>query len=122
VAKQEQNSHNLKNGYFMIRDNIKLFTKTNIPFVPLPTRRDTLVLQVGGWAWGSQPHPIKPLIVGKILMTAGGQKHLTRSSKTEDLEMRTWNALSPYRSGALPERTGVGGRPNIRLLDSDEKI
>jgi hypothetical protein len=23
------------------------------------TKRDTLVLQVGGWAWGWQPHPVK---------------------------------------------------------------
>jgi len=23
------------------------------------TKRDTLVLQVAGWAWGSEPHPIK---------------------------------------------------------------
>jgi hypothetical protein len=48
----EQNSHILKNGYFMIRDNTKLFTKTSIPFAPLLTKTDTLVHQVEGWAWG----------------------------------------------------------------------
>jgi hypothetical protein len=31
-----------------------------------PTKRDTLVLQVGGLAWGYQPHTVKKLIVTKV--------------------------------------------------------
>jgi len=27
------------------------------------TKSDTLVLQVGGWTWGSEPHPIKKYIL-----------------------------------------------------------
>jgi hypothetical protein len=30
------------------------------------TKRDTLVLQVGGWAWGSQPHTVKNLLLTKV--------------------------------------------------------
>jgi len=30
------------------------------------TKRDTLVLQVGGLAWGLQPHTVKKLIVTKV--------------------------------------------------------
>jgi hypothetical protein len=29
------------------------------------TKRDTLVLQDGGWAWGYQPHPVKNNFVPK---------------------------------------------------------
>jgi hypothetical protein len=29
------------------------------------TKRDTLVLQVGGWAWSLQPHPVKLGFVSK---------------------------------------------------------
>jgi hypothetical protein len=29
------------------------------------TKRDTLVVQVGGWAWGLQPHPVKRIVVQK---------------------------------------------------------
>jgi hypothetical protein len=28
-------------------------------------KRDSLVLQVGGWAWGSHPHPVKLGFVSK---------------------------------------------------------
>jgi hypothetical protein len=45
----------------MIRRNTKLVTKRGIPFAPLPIKKDTLVLKVGGWARGCQPHPIKSL-------------------------------------------------------------
>jgi hypothetical protein len=30
-----------------------------------PTKRDTLVLQVGGLAWGYQPHTVKNLLLRK---------------------------------------------------------
>jgi hypothetical protein len=30
------------------------------------TKRDTLVLHVGGLAWGYQPHTVKKLIVTKV--------------------------------------------------------
>jgi hypothetical protein len=30
------------------------------------TKRDTLVLQVGGLAWGLQPHTVKKLIVTQV--------------------------------------------------------
>jgi hypothetical protein len=33
--------------------------------VMIQTKRDTLVLQVGGWAWGWQPHPVKLGFVSK---------------------------------------------------------
>ena len=29
----------------------------------IQTKRDTLVLQVGGWAWGWEPHPVKIIFV-----------------------------------------------------------
>jgi hypothetical protein len=32
----------------------------------IQSKRDTLVLQVGGLAWGSQPHTVKKLIVTKV--------------------------------------------------------
>jgi hypothetical protein len=30
------------------------------------TKRDNLVLQVGGWAWGKQPHPIKNVLLRSL--------------------------------------------------------
>jgi len=30
------------------------------------TKRDTLVFQVGGWAWSLLTHPVKKLIVTKV--------------------------------------------------------
>jgi hypothetical protein len=65
------------------------------------TKRDTLVLQVGGWAWRYKPHPLKALIVEKLLMIAARRKRVRRRSKMKALRVGTWNVLSLYRSGAL---------------------
>jgi hypothetical protein len=38
--------------------------------VTIQTKCGTLILQVGSWAWGSQPHPEKAFIVEKLLVIA----------------------------------------------------
>jgi hypothetical protein len=35
------------------------------------TKRDTLVLQVGGWAWGWQPHPVKRMLFRNLTTSPG---------------------------------------------------
>jgi hypothetical protein len=35
------------------------------------TKRDTLALQVGGWAWGSQPHPVKRMLFRNLTTSLG---------------------------------------------------
>jgi len=35
------------------------------------TKRDTLILQVGGWVWGSEPHPIKKVYSAEKLLRRG---------------------------------------------------
>jgi hypothetical protein len=38
----------------------------------IQTKRDTLVLQVGGWTWGCVLHPVKAIIVEMLLTIAAG--------------------------------------------------
>jgi hypothetical protein len=38
-----------RNEYFIIRNNIKLFTKTSIPFAPLPSYRNNLFTSNPAW-------------------------------------------------------------------------
>jgi hypothetical protein len=62
------------------------------------TKRDTVALQVEGWAWGSQPHPVKSLNCWKAFNDCS---RMETPSKIKDLQGGTRNVLSPYRSGHL---------------------
>ena len=76
------------------------------------TKRDTLALEVGGWAWGQQPHPIKKNIVmkpqGNEARRISQQWHeaiheslwLKTQNKSE-LNIGTWNVHSLYTARAL---------------------
>jgi hypothetical protein len=56
------------------------------PKVMIHKKRVTLVLQVGGLAWGLKPHPVKnALNAEKHSTTAAGREHLNRPSKIMDL-------------------------------------
>jgi hypothetical protein len=49
-------------------------------------KRDNLVLQVGGWAWGLKLYTVKFLTVETLLTVEGGRKHLRRRpSKYKEL-------------------------------------
>jgi hypothetical protein len=50
--------------------------------VTIQTKRDTLALQIGGWAWGWWPHPVQSLSVEKLLTIAGNRKRGQGSSWT----------------------------------------
>ena len=62
------------------------------------TKRDTLVLQVGGWVWGWQPHPIKNIFVEKLLKSETGWKQHRWRSMSKDLQVGTWKILCLYWS------------------------
>jgi hypothetical protein len=58
------------------------------------TKRDTMVIQVGGLAWGYQPHTVKYLIVMKVKQRKklerfkdDGQKR----TKYSEITLATWN-------------------------------
>lgn len=76
--------------------------------------------RLGVWRGVYNRTPKKALIVKKLLTIAAGPKQLKRCSKIKDLRVGTWNVLSLYRSGTLPEGTGGVGRP-VTWLDSAEE-
>jgi hypothetical protein len=53
--------------------------------VVIQTKRDMLVLQVGGWAWGCSPILSEVLIVEKLLTITGWQ-HLKQPAKLRTFE------------------------------------
>jgi len=49
-------------------------------------KRDNLVLQVGGWAWGLKLYTVKFITVETLLTVKAGRKHLRRRpNKNKDL-------------------------------------
>ena len=48
------------------------------------TKRDTLALQVGGWAWGWRSHPVKLIFVEKFLKSETRWKQQRRDSVNKD--------------------------------------
>ena len=66
-------------------------------------KRDTLVLQVGGWAWGLQPHPGKESYVMKTwkLPRKGSTVRRRLGYKEKELIFGTWNVRTLFNTGAL---------------------
>ena len=70
------------------------------------TKRGTVVLQFGGWAWGWQPHPVKNIFV---------EMSLTFLSKSSPDGKKTCPSLKGPRKGAsLPCSPKCGSWGNIR--------
>ena len=83
------------------------------------TKRDTLVLQVGGWAWGWHSHPVKLVFVEKPLKLETGQKQRQHSMNKDQL-VEMWNVLSMYRIGTLQNPIEVMQEYMIDLLAAQE--
>jgi hypothetical protein len=78
--------------------------------VVIQTRRDTLVLQVWGWAWGQQLHPLKSVTKpkGNAAEWTFWQRHdaihrrwRQRTRNQLKLNIGSWNVCSLYRAVAL---------------------
>jgi hypothetical protein len=66
------------------------------------TKRDTLILQVGGWLWGYDPTPEK-IYVQKTSETprTGSINRRRLGCKEKELIFGTWNVRTSYRTEAL---------------------
>ena len=70
------------------------------------TKRDILVLQVGGGAWGWRTHPVKRITItqpqrdkaGQFIGQRRGKCKGKRMTRAKDLFVGTWNVLSLYRT------------------------
>jgi len=65
-------------------------------------KRNNLVLQVGGWAWGLNTYTVKFLCVETLLTVEAGRKHLRRRpGKNKDLKYMKMMSFRNWRSNSL---------------------
>jgi hypothetical protein len=67
------------------------------------TKSDTLVLQVGGWAWDLQPHPVTLRFVSKPELKPRKSRNVLRRIRrlNMDSEIGNWNVQTLLKAGII---------------------